>query len=276
MLSVIIPVYNRESFVKRTAISVFEQTLGDFEIIFVDDGSSDDSIKVIKRILDDYPDRKSQTKIVCLPKNVGVSKARKIGLNHVTMEYVSFLDSDDWLENNSFEIMLDYAIGSQCDLLLCDYTVDKIHYDYYVKQRDVDNNIDFIRCLLKDEIHGSLCNKLFKKSILDNVIFPENIQVQEDLVVSLQYGLLSNKITYLNKAFLHYTYNINSSSKPLDFDRIKRNIFDMFFVLKFIKYYLVNSDCYYLYKKYYFYRCLLTYISCFKKIIFFYLGIFAY
>ena len=94
-VSVVIPVYEAEAFIERCCRSLFEQTLDEMEFIFVSDGSKDKSIALIKEVLNDYPNRQTQTKIIDRKENRGVSYTRQEGLSHATGEYVIHCDSDD-------------------------------------------------------------------------------------------------------------------------------------------------------------------------------------
>ena len=95
-VSVIITIYNREKYIVDCSRTLFEQTLEDIELIFVDDASTDHSITLLRTLLEQYPRRISQTKIICLEKNGGRAVARQTGIDHSTGEYVIHVDSDDW------------------------------------------------------------------------------------------------------------------------------------------------------------------------------------
>ena len=97
-VSVIVPIYNRENVIEPCARSLFEQSLNDIEYIYVDDGSKDRSVEVLKNILDNYPKRKTWVKIICQPDNKGVAVARRIGIEHATGEYIIHCDTDDWVD----------------------------------------------------------------------------------------------------------------------------------------------------------------------------------
>ena len=96
-VSVIVPVYGVEKYIERCARSLFEQTLDDMEFIFVDDCTKDESIEVLKRVIDLYPVRKDQVKIIHHAVNKGLSRARETGVNAATGDYIGHCDSDDWV-----------------------------------------------------------------------------------------------------------------------------------------------------------------------------------
>ena len=116
-VSVIIPVYNVEDYIDRCLKSVIEQTLEDIEIIIVNDGSTDDSKKIIEKYINQYPN-----KIIYLEKeNGGLSSARNFAIPYAKGEYIAFLDSDDYIEPEMYEQMYNKAIKENADLVECDF-----------------------------------------------------------------------------------------------------------------------------------------------------------
>ena len=105
-ISVIIPVYNVEKYIERCVRSLFEQTLGEIEYIFVDDCTPDGSIAILRRIIEDYPERKPFVSIISHEQNKGLAIARRTGVNAACGEYVAFCDSDDWVDTNMYEKLL--------------------------------------------------------------------------------------------------------------------------------------------------------------------------
>lgn len=106
-ISVIIPVYKAEPYIERCVRSLFSQTLDDLEYIFIDDCTPDNSISVLKAVLDEYPNRRDQVKIVNHQHNQGVSQSRQDGFDATTGEYVIHCDPDDWIEPEMYELLYD-------------------------------------------------------------------------------------------------------------------------------------------------------------------------
>ena len=120
-VSILIPVYKVEKYIERCARSVFEQTFGDLEIIFVDDCSPDNSITILKRVLEDYPDRKKQTRIIRHKKNEGLSGARNTAIKAATGDYIYFLDSDDEISKDCIQELIGPLKKTHYDFVIGDY-----------------------------------------------------------------------------------------------------------------------------------------------------------
>lgn len=102
-VSIIIPVYGVEKYIERSARSLFEQTLDDIEYLFIDDCTPDKSVEILKRVLEEYPHRKSQVVIHRMEQNSGQAKVREWGMRNATGEYVIHCDSDDWVDMHMYE-----------------------------------------------------------------------------------------------------------------------------------------------------------------------------
>ena len=120
-VSVIIPVYGVEKYIERCAKSLFEQTLHDIEYLFIDDCSPDNSIKILESLLDSYPSRKANTRILKMSTNSGQAAVRMRGMKEATGEYLIHCDSDDWVDHQMYEKMYNYAKSNDYDMVWCDY-----------------------------------------------------------------------------------------------------------------------------------------------------------
>ena len=109
-VSVIVPIYNVEQYIEKCVRSLMEQTLVNIEFIFVNDCTPDDSMTVLRRVLKDYPARESQVTILEHKENRGVAAVRKKGMEVAIGEYIIHCDSDDWVEKNMYEKLLEKAI----------------------------------------------------------------------------------------------------------------------------------------------------------------------
>ena len=113
-VSVVIPIYNTEDLLDRTLTSVTRQTLSDIEIICIDDGSKDNALT----ILQSWQTRDSRIRVIALPENGGVSRARNIGIDNAVSPYIYFLDSDDWIDNDYLEAMFIKAYNTGQDVVV--------------------------------------------------------------------------------------------------------------------------------------------------------------
>ncbi len=215
-VSVIIPVYQVENYIEKCARSLFAQTLDDIEYIFIDDCGGDSSINILSSILDEYPNRKNQVKLIRYTENKGVSQSRQDGLDAATGEYIIHCDPDDWTELNMYEALYNEATETNADIVFCDfYCYSNGKASTYTQTAISLTGISIIESVCganNRTLHGSLWNKLIRASLYRNVKFPPNINYCEDVFVLLQIlqtqGL---KIRYLNATLYYYRINIAGS-----------------------------------------------------------------
>jgi len=203
-ISIIIPVYNSESFLRRCLNSIIKQTFADFEVILINDNSSDNC----PAICNEYANSDNRIKVIHNSINLGSSLSRKIGLDNVSGTYIQFIDSDDWIENNMLERLYFTAISDSYDIVWCDYYDNSI---YCEEKADYQEKIDFYKKILDNEskLTSSLWTKFIKKEILLGINFPKAMQ-WEDLVITVQLINKSTTIKHLSEAFYHHVSNSNS------------------------------------------------------------------
>lgn len=213
-VSIIIPVYKVEAYVERCVRSLFEQTLVEIEFIFVDDCSPDKGIEVVKSILDLYPQRVSQVKIIRNEQNRGVSFTRNVGLQEATGAYIIHVDSDDWVESTMMADLYNCAVKGDYDLVWSDFFVDyptKNESRYYSQQFH-ENASEIIKAILTSKLHGGLWNKLIKHDLIqtNNIYFPSDVNMCEDQTFVILCLLKSKSIKYLSVAHYHYIQHSSS------------------------------------------------------------------
>jgi glycosyltransferase involved in cell wall biosynthesis len=217
-VSVLIPVYNVSGFISRCVHSLMQQTLSQIEYVFVNDCSTDDSIEILKSLLEMYPDRIAQTKIINHKNNLGPSLSRKTAIEHATGEFILNVDSDDYLETNMAELLYRRAISEHADIVVCDAFFEYPDRCSYVSDRVSDNQQEnFKLMLINDDCFGFLWNKLIKKELF---IHPEcqppsqGMSYLEDRHMTTRFYFFANKIAKVNQALYHYIqYNSNSITK---------------------------------------------------------------
>lgn len=217
-VSVIIPIYGVEKYIERCAQSLFKQTLDDIEYIFVDDCTPDNSIEVLKRVLEDYPQRKNQVKIVHHDKNQGLPIARQSGLKVATGEYIAHCDSDDWVDVTMYEKMYNKAIETGSDVVVCDYvTTDGGSLKKINKACHSVKPVEFLENMLLQRDPWSLCNKLFKRTAYYNIVFPTGA-MGEDMATTIQLIVRCHTMAYVSNPLYHYFYNSKSITKVITID----------------------------------------------------------
>ena len=215
LISVIVPVYNAEKYLQKCLDSILEQTYKNLEIIIINDGSTDNS----GQICQEY--EKQDDRIVYIEKeNSGVSDTRNAGMDRMTGPYVTFVDSDDWLEPNYVKFLYEKLIEHQADIVVGNYTSfnesNSVFYfhtsaDYYEKVYD---NKSVIPCLYdaKELLKSALIvpwGKIYKKEIIANFRFPID-RIGEDALFNLKALLGSKKVVYVNKSA--YIYRVREGS----------------------------------------------------------------
>lgn len=220
-VSVIIPVYGVEKYIERCARSLFSQTLDSIEYIFIDDCSPDTSIQILKKTLEDFPDREGQVKIIAMPENSGQAAVRIQGIKFAAGEYVIHCDSDDWVDVTMYEDLYNEAVLNKSDIVMCDYYISKSPDDDSHVMQDVDTRpSELMHGLLMEKVHGSVWNKLVKRELYDNdIIYPEH-NLREDLALMIQLVYYANSIGYISKPYYHYFCNPESiTQKSLSMEK---------------------------------------------------------
>ena len=209
-VSVIVPVYKAEKYLRKCVDSILAQTFRDFEVILVDDGSPDKS----GAICDEYA-RKDPRVRVFHKENGGVSSARQCGLDNARGEYTIHADPDDWVEPNMLEELYAKAKAEDADMVICDFYVNDNRGQRYVRQRPSALDHETVLRELFQQLHGSCWNKLVRRACYReyNVSFPLEFSFCEDLYTNT--ALLKHykmRVSYVSQAFYHYEQQVNTSS----------------------------------------------------------------
>ena len=213
-VSVIITIYNREKYIEDCARTLFEQTLDDVEFIYVDDASTDQSIQILKNLLENYPMRQSLTKIICLEKHSGRAVARQTGIDNSTGEYIIHVDSDDWVNRDMLEKLYLKAKETDADIVGCNVTHEYKRYQRVFRQNYSDDMDENIRRLLNGEIFPSLCTSLTRTSLIkdNHIAFPQGLDTGEDLLFNLHLYLHAQKVIGIDDPSYHYRHTEDSGS----------------------------------------------------------------
>ncbi len=225
-VSVIIPVYNSEKYLKQCLDSVVCQTLKDIEIIVINDGSTDTSLQIIQEYANKHKNIKTVNK-----QNEGCYKARNVGLELAVGEYVAFLDSDDYVENSIYEILYLKAKETDADIVSCGYRISynnkskPVSLSYSIKHLEKTNNkLIGAENILLDAV---LWSRIFKRQLLveKEIKFHPDIYMADDAFFHLITMLNAEKTVYIPDTL--YTYRISrggsvtTSYNERNFDCIK-------------------------------------------------------
>lgn len=204
-VSVIVPVYNSEEYIERCVKSIISNTFANLEIILVDDGSTDDSLSILKTFEDD--------RIVILEKeNGGVSSARNEAMKIATGEYIAFVDSDDWIHPQYFELLYQ-AIGEEqiahCNMSRCsDYDASIV---FSIESEENKHTLTGSQALRTSGVKDYVWGKLYRRTILENLRFSENVKMAEDKVFLSEVLDCAEKIVVIDNRLYYYYDRLDSA-----------------------------------------------------------------
>lgn len=203
LISVIIPIYNVEKYLARCVDSIVNQTYKNLEIILVDDGSPD----LCPQMCDDYAEKDSRIKVVH-KKNGGLSDARNAGMAVATGEYISFIDSDDYVSDDFIECLLDVMNKENSDIAECsvvkfyeDNRFDEISDDLSVKTYDTQDAMSAL--IAENPLHQHVWNKLYKTELVKDIPYAVG-KLNEDEFWTYRVFGRANKVARLNKTMYYY------------------------------------------------------------------------
>lgn len=219
-ISIIIPVYNTENYLEKCISSVINQSYTNLEILLVDDGSTDGS-----GIICDKYAKKDQRVKVFHKKNGGASTARNLGLRYAKGEFIGFVDSDDYIDFDMYEILLK-EMDEDVDMVSCGTMLE---FPSRVEQKKYITNLvrnckkytkeEGIEQLLLDKAFCfSQCDKLFRKELFNNVVYPKG-RTSEDFWVLFNIFLKCRNVVHCGKVKYHYVYREDSNSRQKFFYR---------------------------------------------------------
>lgn len=206
-ISIIVPVYKVEQYLHKCVGSILAQTFINFELILVDDGSPDNCGK----ICDEYAERDSRIKVIH-KENGGLASARNAGLNIAQGDYVGFVDSDDWIESDMYELLYKMCVENNCDIASC---TSKIYYNDKTVITGthpliIHNKNEAMKAMLEGELYDEVVwTKLFKRSLMQNIEFPVGM-TYEDTAFTYKVIHNSEKVCCIGEPKYHYIKRDNS------------------------------------------------------------------
>jgi exopolysaccharide biosynthesis predicted pyruvyltransferase EpsI/glycosyltransferase involved in cell wall biosynthesis len=214
-ITIIIPVYRVEAFLRKCIESVIEQTYDHLEIILVDDGSPDNC----PSICDEYARLDQRIKVIH-QKNGGISAARNAGIELASGDYIAFVDSDDWVERDMYEVLYEKARALDADITICGYYIvkeNKISLSCVIEEDIVYSMEEALGELLQDtKVRNYLWNKLYKRDLFTRIRFPV-AAAYEDMAAMYQLFVLANRIALIDEYKYYYSYRKEGLSKQSAF-----------------------------------------------------------
>lgn len=213
-VSIIIPIYKTELFIERCVRSLMEQTMTEnIEFIFINDCTPDNSMQILRQVINDYPNRTEQIRIIENKHNLGISEVRRFGIKIAKGEYIGWCDSDDWVEPSMYENLYRGTQNGRIDNVICNYIIEK---------KSTKQEISFIPCLTPQDciinyykgyyFPGSLWQQINRKKYIEKAInIITNVNYGEDIFTLFLTYYYSKSIAYINNSLYHYNA-INTSS----------------------------------------------------------------
>ena len=205
-VSVIIPVYNVSSFIRRNVKALMDQTLEDVEFIFVNDATQDDSVEIIREEIENYPSRKPYVTILSHELNKGLPAARNTGLAVATGDYIYHCDSDDWVEPDMLEKMLKAAEENNADIVYCDFFLSFEKNERYMSNPSFTTAEDLLKKgFLGGRMKYNVWNKMIRRSLYTQtgLSFPEGHPMGEDMTV-IMLTAEAQRTAHVPEALYHY------------------------------------------------------------------------
>lgn len=224
-VSLIVPVYGVEKYIRQFAESALGQTYQDIQFVFVNDGTKDRSIDILEELIEEKFQHLKPRILIVNKENQGLPMARKTGLEHAEGEYVLFADSDDWLELDAVAKVVAKIDETGADIVYFDLVKEYGHKVSYKRERDYTaaQMTDFIINIFNYKSHGYTVTKCFRRSIYtDNVIYFPKLGMHEDIYLMSQIIFYARSLAHLPETLYHYR-----KDNPDSFcaqDRHKRHI----------------------------------------------------
>ena len=238
-VSIIVPIYNSEKYLINCLDSLVNQTLDNIEIILINDGSTDDSINIIKKYAKKY------SNIVYFDKkNEGIGVSRNFGIEKSKGKYIAFVDSDDYVSINFAKNMYDFCENNNLDMAVCDYyRINEITHEkdiFEIEDFEI-TDLESNKALIY-KLNHSPWNKLYKRELFlkNNIYFPTDLKY-EDAAVVIPLLKYASKIGKFNEPLNYYIIYNNSETTVMD-----KRVFDIFKILDIVNNYYKDSK----YKKY--------------------------
>ena len=217
IISIIVPIYNSSPWLAQCLDSIINQSYGSLEIICINDGSTDNSLDIIRR----YANNDSRIIVEGKP-NGGVSSARNLGLSKATGKYIMFVDSDDWADTDMCRILINLIESKDADLAVCGLNIYKNNLLLRTPNiGDVDLQINELsEYLLLRRINCGPCNKIYKKDLI-KALFIEDMTNGEDLVFNIEYLKNVGKVVATKQCLYNVRLdNDNSLNRKVNYKKL--------------------------------------------------------
>ena len=237
-ISVIIPVYGVELWIERCVRSLMEQTIiKDVEFIFVNDASQDKSMEIVYQTVSLYPNRKNQVIFIEHKINKGLPAARNTGLSFARGKYVFHCDSDDFLEPDMLEKMLEKANKFDADIVWCDWFLTFRKNERRMREPHATTPIEALKSMLNGSLKYNVWNKLIRRNLFtkNNIIFPEGHSMGEDMTIICLVAK-AKCVANVSEPFYHYVkVNCNAMTHHYSEDKLESLKHNVLSTIQFLR-----------------------------------------
>ena len=219
LVSILVPIYNVEKYLGKCLDSIFSQTYKNIEYVFVDDCSTDRSLDVLALSLAKYNIPSEKTTIIKHQVNEGIAVSRNDCIKSAHGEYVQFIDSDDWVEPNMTEELVNASKKTTIDIVSCCYLRDYLtNSTTYHKDKFSDSCLDNMKLTINYEISPVLWKLLIRRKLFDNFDITPHIDIVEDYIISIKLFYYANSFNFVDKYLYHY---IQYNQERVSFQKLR-------------------------------------------------------
>ena len=234
-VTVVVPVWGVEKYIERCATSLFNQTLNNIELIFIDDCTPDRSMERLEPIIEKFrlrfAEMNSVARTVRMSANSGLPTVRRHGIQLAQGQYITFCDSDDFVEHTMLEIMYNKAMSESADIVTCNIDiVDDKCVLQTIRGGDVKMSSDILRAnIIGGCFSNSMCNKLIRRNVfINNTIDYPVCNMDEDNALCVQVAYYAKRIYYIPASYYKAYANPNSITRVVNSEKLRRRVNDSF------------------------------------------------
>lgn len=213
LITILVPIYNVEKFIRACVVSLFEQTYKNIEYVFVNDCTPDRSIEILQEVINEYPERKKNVRIINHEQNKGLSAARNTAIEAATGEYVMHVDSDDTIDIHTIERCVDEILKKKADVVV--FGLKNVYPNKCSVEHNIipDNITEYVNKIIRRECIVCIVGGLYHRSLYMEygIRAIEGLNMGEDYVTKPRLLYNAKKAIYIDEPFYHYRHTNDES-----------------------------------------------------------------
>jgi len=242
LISICVPIYNVEKYIEKCSLSLFRQTYGNIEYIFVNDNSSDMSIEILEHVMSQFPVQQEKTRIISHSKNRGLAAARNTAIEHANGEFIMHVDSDDWLELDAVELLVRQQQITEADIVSGKAIAHYADHEELLEEPQYANKNKMMQYMSMLTYHHVMWKRLIRRSLyIDNDIKAvEGVNIGEDHHTLPRLIYYAKKCVELDEVVYHYNCMNRGSymkdqSEKMQNERFRSNLTSIDILLDFFR-----------------------------------------